>query len=169
MLFNALLLGLFLATRPFLVFGSASIFRAGNTPDDFVYNTLSLAPRNPARPGRQPKDSKQKNSTSLDTSWVNAVLFAYTGYVNSHQLIEPLASCPDYVDLFAVSKSWVPSKETLQFQPALKSLARHAISKEPLPQNSYTTANSISAALLAISRAKSDARSTALLTKRPIT
>ncbi|KAG4267319.1 hypothetical protein FPRO04_04931 [Fusarium proliferatum] len=79
MLFDALLLGLFLATRPFLVFGSASVIRAGNTPDYSVYNTLSLAPRNPARPGRQPKDSKQKNSTSLDTSWVNAVLFAYTG------------------------------------------------------------------------------------------
>ncbi|KAF5698320.1 hypothetical protein FGLOB1_12146 [Fusarium globosum] len=79
MLFDALLLGLFLATRPFLVFGSASVIRAGNTPDYSVYNTLSLAPRNPARPGRQPKDSKQKNSTYLDTSWVNAVLFAYTG------------------------------------------------------------------------------------------
>lgn len=85
MLFNALLLGLFLVTRPFLVFGGVSVVRAGNKPDYSVYNTLSLAPRNPARPGRQPKDSKQKNSTSLDTSWVNAVLFAYTGCVNPHQ------------------------------------------------------------------------------------
>ncbi|KAI8412469.1 hypothetical protein FOFC_05726 [Fusarium oxysporum] len=79
MLFDALLLGLFLATRPFLVFGSASVVRAGNTPDYSGYNTLSLVRRTPARPGRQPKDSKQKNSTSLDTSWVNAILFAYTG------------------------------------------------------------------------------------------
>ncbi|KAK7597493.1 hypothetical protein V3481_004076 [Fusarium oxysporum f. sp. vasinfectum] len=79
MLFDALLLGLFLATRPFLVFGSASVVRAGNTPDYSGYNTLSLIRRTPARPGRQPKDSKQKNSTSLDTSWVNAILFAYTG------------------------------------------------------------------------------------------
>ncbi|ENH66798.1 hypothetical protein FOC1_g10007454 [Fusarium oxysporum f. sp. cubense race 1] len=79
MLFDALLLSLFLATRPFLVFGSASVVRAGNTPDYSGYNTLSLVRRTPARPGRQPKDSKQKNSTSLDTSWVNAILFAYTG------------------------------------------------------------------------------------------
>ncbi|KAI3587352.1 hypothetical protein IWW34DRAFT_643093 [Fusarium oxysporum f. sp. albedinis] len=79
MLFDALLLGLFLATRPFLVFGSASVVRADNTPDYSGYNTLSLVRRTPARPGRQPKDSKQKNSTSLDTSWVNAILFAYTG------------------------------------------------------------------------------------------
>ncbi|KAH7226921.1 hypothetical protein BKA60DRAFT_446388 [Fusarium oxysporum] len=79
MLFDALLLGLFLATRPFLVFGSASVVRAGNTPDYSGYNTPSLIRRSPARPGRQPKDSKQKNSTSLDTSWVNAILFAYTG------------------------------------------------------------------------------------------
>ncbi|KAI1030139.1 hypothetical protein LB504_010413 [Fusarium proliferatum] len=79
MLFDVLLLGLFLVTRPFLVFGGASIIRADKEPDHSVYNTLSLAPRNPARPGRQPKDSKKKNSTSLDTSWVNAVLFAYTG------------------------------------------------------------------------------------------
>ncbi|KAI1049173.1 hypothetical protein LB506_004656 [Fusarium annulatum] len=79
MLFDALLLGLFLATRPFLVLGSASISRVGSTHDYSGYNRLGLAPRNPARPGRQPKDSKQKNSTSLDTSWVNAVLFAYTG------------------------------------------------------------------------------------------
>ncbi|EWZ84317.1 hypothetical protein FOCG_11741 [Fusarium oxysporum f. sp. radicis-lycopersici 26381] len=79
MLFDALLLGLFLANRPFLVFGSASVVRAGNTPDYPGYNTLSLVRRTPARLGRQPKDSKQKNSTSLDTSWVNAVLFAYTG------------------------------------------------------------------------------------------
>ncbi|KAH7240712.1 uncharacterized protein BKA55DRAFT_648783 [Fusarium redolens] len=79
MLFNALLLGLFLATRPFLVFGSASVVRAGSTTDYPGYNTLSLVRRTPARPGRQPKDSKQKNSTSLDTSWVNAILFAYTG------------------------------------------------------------------------------------------
>ncbi|QGI84881.1 hypothetical protein CEK26_011605 [Fusarium fujikuroi] len=99
MLFNAFLLGLFLATRPFLVFGGTSVIHAGNTPDDFVYNTLSLAPRNPTRPGRQPKDSKQKNSTSLDTSWVNAVLFAYTGCVYPYQPIEPLASSPDYVDM----------------------------------------------------------------------
>ncbi|KAK2678527.1 Major facilitator superfamily [Fusarium oxysporum f. sp. vasinfectum] len=59
--------------------GSASVVRAGNTPDYSGYNTLSLIRRTPARPGRQPKDSKQKNSTSLDTSWVNAILFAYTG------------------------------------------------------------------------------------------
>ncbi|KAG5754222.1 hypothetical protein H9Q72_001828 [Fusarium xylarioides] len=80
MFFDALLLVLFLATRPILVFGSASVIRAGNTPDYPVYNTLSLVRRTPARPIRQPKDAKQrKNSTSLDTSWVNAILFAYTG------------------------------------------------------------------------------------------
>ncbi|KAF4950557.1 hypothetical protein FGADI_8116 [Fusarium gaditjirri] len=79
MLFNALLLGLFLTTRTSLVFGGASIVRAGSTPDYSGFNRLGLVQRTPARPGRQPKDSKQKNSTSLDTSWVNAVLFAYTG------------------------------------------------------------------------------------------
>ncbi|EWG47592.1 hypothetical protein FVEG_07659 [Fusarium verticillioides 7600] len=79
MLFDALLLGIFLATRSFLVFGSASLVRAGNTPDSSGYNTLDLVPRTPARPIRQPKGTKQKNSTSLDTSWVNAILFAYTG------------------------------------------------------------------------------------------
>ncbi|KAG5804541.1 hypothetical protein H9Q74_008774 [Fusarium xylarioides] len=75
----ALLLVLFLATRPIFVFGGASVIRAGNTPDYPVYNTLSLVRRTPARPIRQPKDAKQRNSTSLDTSWVNAILFAYTG------------------------------------------------------------------------------------------
>ncbi|RBQ78478.1 hypothetical protein FVER14953_07659 [Fusarium verticillioides] len=79
MLFDALLLGIFLATRSFLVFGSASLVRAGNTPDYSGYNTLDLVRRTPARPIRQPKGTKQKNSTSLDTSWVNAILFAYTG------------------------------------------------------------------------------------------
>ncbi|PNP78493.1 hypothetical protein FNYG_08123 [Fusarium nygamai] len=79
MLFGALLLGLFLATRPSLVFGSASVVHVGNTPDYPGRNTLGIARRTPARPGRQPKDAKQKNSTSLDTSWVNAILFAYTG------------------------------------------------------------------------------------------
>ncbi|KAF5247214.1 hypothetical protein FANTH_6471 [Fusarium anthophilum] len=79
MLFDALLLLLFLATRPFLVFGSASDVRAVDRPEYPVYNTANLDRRIPARPGRQPKDAKQKNSTSLDTSWVNAILFAYTG------------------------------------------------------------------------------------------
>ncbi|KAF5704913.1 hypothetical protein FMUND_12327 [Fusarium mundagurra] len=79
MLFYALLLSIFLATRPFQVFGSASVVRAGNTPDYTGYNTLGLVRRTPARPSRHPKDTKQKNSTSLDTSWVNAILFAYTG------------------------------------------------------------------------------------------
>ncbi|KAF5684319.1 hypothetical protein FCIRC_4023 [Fusarium circinatum] len=79
MLFDALLLFLFLATRPFLVFGSASDVRAIKRPGYPGYNTANLDRRIPARPGRQPKDAKQKNSTSLDTSWVNAILFAYTG------------------------------------------------------------------------------------------
>ncbi|KAF5545318.1 hypothetical protein FPHYL_10772 [Fusarium phyllophilum] len=79
MFFDALLLVLLLATRPFIVFGSASVINAGNTPDYPGYNTLGFVRRTPARPIRQPKDAKQKNSTSLDTSWVNAILFAYTG------------------------------------------------------------------------------------------
>ncbi|KAF5604333.1 hypothetical protein FPCIR_879 [Fusarium pseudocircinatum] len=79
MLLDTLLLGLFLATRPFLVFGSSSIVRAANTPNYSGHDTLGIARRTPTRPARQPKDAKQKNSTSLDTSWVNAILFAYTG------------------------------------------------------------------------------------------
>ncbi|KAF5639290.1 hypothetical protein F52700_4142 [Fusarium sp. NRRL 52700] len=79
MLFDAVLPFLFLATGPFLVLGSASVVRAGNTPKYPGYNAPSLDRRTPARSGRQPKDTKQKNSTSLDTSWVNAILFAYTG------------------------------------------------------------------------------------------
>ncbi|KAF5966880.1 hypothetical protein FBULB1_11455 [Fusarium bulbicola] len=79
MLFDTVLLCLFLATRPLLVSGSASDVRAVNRPGYPGYNTANLDRRIPARPSRQPKDAKQKNSTSLDTSWVNAILFAYTG------------------------------------------------------------------------------------------
>ncbi|KAF5547709.1 hypothetical protein FMEXI_5035 [Fusarium mexicanum] len=79
MLFDAVLLCLFLATRPLLVSGSASDARVVNRPEYPGYNTANLDRRTPARPSRQPKDAKQKNSTSLDTSWANAILFAYTG------------------------------------------------------------------------------------------
>ncbi|KAF5687843.1 hypothetical protein FDENT_5133 [Fusarium denticulatum] len=79
MLFDVLFLFFSLAARPFLVSGNASGVRAGSTHDYPGYNAPSLDRRTPARSGRQPKDAKQKNSTSLDTSWVNAILFAYTG------------------------------------------------------------------------------------------
>ena len=160
MLPNILFLALLWATQTLLVSGRSSFFRTRSLPGPSEYDTWKAMRRAFAGSGLQQRDTTEK-STSLDKSWEDATLFAFTGCAHSSPVSLSHAPDSNHDTIHTVSKMWTPRKETVQFQRASKLLARHATSKELPQQSSFMTATSILATHSKISPTRSRAKSVA--------
>ncbi|KAI6753808.1 hypothetical protein HG531_005977 [Fusarium graminearum] len=78
MLLNILLLTLVWMSRPILVCGNISPFFTRYLLRSSDYNAGDSIRRALSTSGSEKRDTKKENSTSLDKSWENAILFAYT-------------------------------------------------------------------------------------------
>ncbi|KAK6709725.1 hypothetical protein SNK05_004199 [Fusarium graminearum] len=78
MLLNILLLTLVWMSRPILVCGNISPFFTRYLLRSSDYNAGDSIRRAFSTSGSEKRDTKKENSTSLDKSWENAILFAYT-------------------------------------------------------------------------------------------
>ncbi|KAL3584858.1 hypothetical protein FPOAC2_14639 [Fusarium poae] len=77
MLLNILLLTLIWMGRPLLVCGNVSPFLTRYLPRSSDYNGGDSIRRSSSNSGLGERGTKKENSTSLDKSWENAILFAY--------------------------------------------------------------------------------------------
>ncbi|KAH6964742.1 hypothetical protein EDB82DRAFT_510925 [Fusarium venenatum] len=78
MLLNIVLLTLIWMSRPLLVCGNVPPFFTRYLPRSSDYNTIDSIRRAFSTSNLKERDTKKVNSTSLDKSWENAILFAYT-------------------------------------------------------------------------------------------